>query len=148
MRAVLLLLIFLSTILYADQKLKVTRSEPVFTEIYESVEMKDCYPESYYERGGADALETLLGASVGALIGNQFGQAEGKTAATIGGAIVGGALTSSKKQKVVVDRCQTKVVQMPKTVIAGYQNYADYNGVEISRFSKEPLEFIEIKSGN
>ncbi len=97
MRAVLLLAIFLSTILCADQKLKVTRSEPVFTEVYESVELKDCYPESYYERGGADALETLLGASVGALIGNQFGQADGKTAATIGGAIVGGSLASSKK---------------------------------------------------
>ncbi len=37
---------------------------------------------------------------------------------------------------------------MPKKVIAGYQNYAEYNGVEISRFSKEPMEFIEIKSGN
>jgi hypothetical protein len=51
-----------------------------------------------------------------------------------------------KKQKVVVGRRRTKVVQMPKKVIVGYQNYADYNGVEISMFSKEPLEFIEIKA--
>jgi hypothetical protein len=87
MIAVLLLLIFLFTILCADQKLKVIRSEPVFIGIYESIELKDCYPESYYERGGADALEMLLGVSVWALIGNQFGQADGKTAATIGGSL-------------------------------------------------------------
>lgn len=39
---------------------------------------------------GLSACGTLVGAGVGGVAGSQFGKGNGKTAATIGGAILGG----------------------------------------------------------
>jgi hypothetical protein len=41
--------------------------------------------------GSGALVGGLLGAGAGALVGNQFGKGNGKTAATVGGALVGGA---------------------------------------------------------
>ncbi|MDE1174701.1 MAG: glycine zipper 2TM domain-containing protein [Parvibaculaceae bacterium] len=41
---------------------------------------------------GLASCGTVVGAGAGGLVGNQFGKGNGKTAATIGGAVVGGVL--------------------------------------------------------
>lgn len=58
------------------------------------------YDDRRYSRGGTGtATNTVLGGIVGAAIGRQFGDGDGRRAATVAGALLGGAIANDRSRQ-------------------------------------------------
>lgn len=132
------------------QKIKVTKSEPIYSTQTENVPYENCYDvKEDASTGGNSVLGTIAGGVIGGAVGHQFGGGSGKTIATVGGAVLGSVIgnnvASEPKQESykIVKKCDVNYKTVTKNVITGYSNYGRYNGVEIIKESSSPLEYIE-----
>jgi len=102
------------------------------------------YDDRRYSRGGTGtASNTVLGGIVGAAIGRQFGDGDGRRAATVAGALLGGAIANDRSRQRYDDgygrtyeretvryeqRCQTVSSGRSEDRVVGYRVAYDYNG--------------------
>ena len=98
----------------------------------------------YVRQGGpGTATNTVLGGIVGAAIGRQFGDGDGRRAATVAGALLGGAIANDRSRQRYDDgygrsyeretvryeqRCQTVSDGRAEDRVVGYRVAYDYNG--------------------
>lgn len=102
------------------------------------------YADRRYAQGGVGpATNTVLGGIVGAAIGRQFGDGDGRRAATVAGALLGGAIANDRSRPRYDDgygrtyeretvryeqRCRTVADGRGEDRVVGYRVAYDYNG--------------------
>lgn len=110
---------------------RVTDVEPVYETVRTSYPEERCreryHPSDYGKRHHNANAPVVLGAIVGGVVGNQFGKGRGKDAATVAGALLGGALAhdatrSSGRIEPVRHRKHCKIVDRydERREIVGY----------------------------
>ncbi len=151
---------------YADSfvindKAEVVRSKPIYRDVTKRVPYQECWDEqvpvtSYYnKRGNNSPLGALIGGVAGGIIGHQVGGGNGKTVATVGGAIIGTLVGNNLSQRgerrrytsgyKTVRKCVTKYNESYDRVVTRYKNIAYYHGRKIVKFSNRPLRYIHIR---
>ncbi len=140
------------------EMIKVTESTAITKPFTQKVKTGErCYEdtvERYVDCGEHDdntiGLDTLLGATLGVVVGNQIGSGSGKTAAKIIGGLGGGYIANqtrdSKKCKTYnqVTRCEPVYEYVTEDKVIGYRNCAWYNGQKVCKESSTPLEYLNI----
>lgn len=137
---------------------RVVNVDPIFAP-GESRYRQQCWQEPVryvsHERGGygdrryahsggpGTATNTVLGGIVGAAIGRQFGDGDGRRAATVAGALLGGAIANDRSRTRYDDgygrsderetvryeqRCQSVAEGRSEDRVVGYRVAYDYNG--------------------
>ncbi len=95
--------------------------------------------------GGTSGMGAIVGGLAGGALGNQVGQGRGRTAATIGGVVLGALAGNNvegnmnqppppREETVIVPVCHTRYLK--KSVIIGYDVGYVYNGQHGSTFMK------------
>ncbi|MDP1783894.1 MAG: glycine zipper 2TM domain-containing protein, partial [Sulfuricurvum sp.] len=72
--------------------IKINRSIPVYDTVTEDVPSEQCYDVKEQAQSGtqnADVVGAVAGGALGGVLGHNVGGGRGKTAATVGGAILG-----------------------------------------------------------
>ena len=99
-----------------------------------------CWEEQRYQRVETrqrSATPTIFGASVGGVIGNQFGGGSGKRAATVAGAALGGSIARDASRQsrgpdeyypVSRERCTVQREFVEETRVSGYQVAYEFDG--------------------
>jgi uncharacterized protein YcfJ len=132
---------------------EVIRSEPVYRMVTVRSPVEECWDEKIpVSRGSDGTLGAIIGGAAGGILGHQVGGGSGKTAATVGGAILGTIVgknlaegeTGSDPSYRIERRCKTRYIEKTENRLIGYKNYAKYKGQEIVKFSNEPLKKINI----
>ncbi len=131
--------------------------------VYKSVEVRhivtkkvpyeECWEEEIpvdeYDEG-SDTLGAIIGGAAGGILGHQVGGGSGKTAATVGGAIIGTLVGKSLAERSHerpgykrVRRCRTRYKESEDTIVE-YKNIAKVMGRRIVKYSDRPLDFIKV----
>ena len=121
----------------------VTRKVP-YEECWEEEVPMDEYDE------GSDTLGAIIGGAAGGILGHQVGGGSGKTAATVGGAIIGTLIGKNLAERSHarpgykrVKRCRTRYKESEE-IIVEYKNYAKVMGRRIVKYSDRPLRYIRV----
>jgi uncharacterized protein YcfJ len=143
---------------------KVVDVQPLSTRVRVSTPQRECWDETRYDQGGASygghgqqvAGSTLLGAVIGAAIGNQIGHGQGRKAATAGGAVIGAAIghqngmrrygAVSAPQPYTVQRCETRYHDEYQERIDGYRVTYVYHGRrQVTELPYRPGDRIRVR---
>ncbi|HET9864042.1 MAG TPA: glycine zipper 2TM domain-containing protein [Steroidobacteraceae bacterium] len=143
---------------------KVVDVQPLTTRVRVSTPQRECWDETRYDDGGYSAGghgqrvagSTLLGAVIGAAIGNQIGHGDGRRAATAGGAIVGAAIghqqgmrrygANTPPQAYSVQRCETRYHDEYQERIDGYRVTYLYHGRrQVTELPYRPGDRIRVR---
>ncbi|HAS6244352.1 outer membrane lipoprotein [Vibrio vulnificus] len=89
-------LLFMSFLVHANYERNVAK--PVNKVIYGEVESVRYISKQEIMRSQAEGWKTLLGATIGGLVGNQFGAGTGKEVATAIGAVAGAVIVQNQGQ--------------------------------------------------
>ena len=95
-------------------------------------------------------VDTLIGATLGVVLGNQVGGGNGRAAAKIIGGLGGAAMANNMRvQKCktyeTVTRCNPKYEFITQEKTIGYNNCAIIDGQKYCKQTKEPIEYLKIK---
>ncbi len=98
-------------------------------------------------------IDTLIGATIGVVIGNQIGKGNGRDAAKIIGGLGGGYIANQQRsgnQKTcksyeTVTRCVPKYEYKTEYKTVGYNNCAVIDGVKYCKQTKEPIKYLQVK---
>jgi uncharacterized protein YcfJ len=135
------------------KNIPVEQSLEVDRYITRNVPVRECWDEevSPTGSGGSGAVGALLGGAAGGLLGHQVGGGSGKTAATIGGAVIGTLVGKSLaerggsvRESEVVRRCRTRYENRRERVVE-YKNIGYVMGRQIIKYSDRPLRSIPVK---
>jgi uncharacterized protein YcfJ len=126
---------------------KVVDVQPLTRQVRVSSPQRECWDETRYDerdygppRARNSAGPTLLGAVIGAAIGNQIGHGDGRRAATAAGAIIGAGVGNSQAGRrngydqppppraYTVQRCETHYRNDVEERIDGYRVTYVYHG--------------------
>ncbi len=136
--------------------LKVSKSIPLYSTINEEIPSEQCQDVKEEISSGtqhADVVGALAGGAIGGVLGSNVGGGRGKTAATVGGAVLGvlaGQNIGSKYNTPqgdsyrVVRKCQTVYTTRSSNVVSGYTNITKLKGQEIRIESDQPLKQIPV----
>jgi uncharacterized protein YcfJ len=143
---------------------KVVDVQPLTTRVRVSTPQRECWNETQYEPGGYApgphgrqvAGGTLLGATIGAVLGHQIGHGRGRDAATISGAIVGGAIGHQQAMRrygqtlpgreYTVQRCETRYRDEWQERIDGYRVTYLYHGRrQVTELPYRPGDRIRVR---
>lgn len=136
--------------------IKVNNSIPFYTTVNEDIPSEQCQDVREEIQSGtqnADVVGAVAGGALGGVLGHNVGGGRGKTAATVGGAILGvlaGQNIGSKYNTPqadsyrVVRKCQTVYSTRSRKVLGGYTNIAKLKGQEIRIESDSPLKEIPV----
>jgi|GEM_PF-3389124 len=176
MNKILLSILMCGTFAFAKQHTTnfhayVTHSEPVYEYRYNG---HDNYDESNYYRSDYDdrdeprynrnnysnnniGLDTIVGGTIGVIIGNQIGRGNGKTAAKIVGGLLGASIanntrydnsyaqnTEYTKHYDNRNRYKKHHKRRKQKVLVGYKNYFVYKNREFHKFSNHRKNRIRI----
>ncbi|RXK01018.1 hypothetical protein CRU98_00775 [Arcobacter sp. CECT 8986] len=150
--------------LQSNEFARVTHSEPIYKEVRVSQPVQECYEQEYrqkvyddnysYSNNNSIGLDTIVGVTAGAILGNQIGKGNGNTAAKIVGGLLGGKIANELRtndsnsyhyETKYRTKCETKYEKVrTKRVITGYKNYFKYDGVKYSKVTKHPKKRIRI----
>lgn len=111
---------------------------------------------SNHNNNNSLGVDTLIGATVGVVIGNQIGKGNGKTAAKIVGGVMANASRENRnyynsnhgneRHEIVYEtRCETKKHHRKEKIISGFKNYFNFDGKEYTKITKHPISKIKIK---
>ncbi|HAI59179.1 MAG TPA: hypothetical protein DCM32_04810 [Xanthomonadaceae bacterium] len=127
---------------------QVTRVDPIYETVRTRVPEERCYG-SEVRHGGDPTGGTVIGALVGAALGNQVGKGDGRDAATVAGAVVGGAIGRN------VDRndgsasrggCRVVEVEREERRIASYDvEYVHRGQTFMSRLPYDPGDRLRVR---
>lgn len=125
---------------------RVVDVEPLTRRVRVTSPQRECWDETRYEErpygpSRERAGSTLLGAAIGAVIGNQIGRGDGRRAATVAGAVVGGAIGRDQAERraaargygpppreYTVERCEVRYNDTWEERTDGYRVTYVYNG--------------------
>jgi uncharacterized protein YcfJ len=142
---------------------KVVDVEPLTTRVRVSTPQRECWDETRYDRGSQYgghgpqvAGTTLLGAAIGAVIGHQIGDGQGRKAATAGGAVIGAAIghqqgmrrygAVSPPQPYTVQRCETRYHDEYQERVDGYRVTYVYHGRrQVTQLPYRPGDRIRVR---
>lgn len=152
----------------------VTHSEPVYE--YRSIKYNnyDNYDESNYYRSDYNdsyssnyntnnsansntiGLDTVVGGTVGVILGNQIGRGNGRTAAKIVGGLLGASIANNTRHENTNyrqnngynnyndNRYKKHKKRRKQKVLVGYKNYFVYKNTEFHKFSTHRKNRIRI----
>ncbi len=157
MKRLLLLIFAAASLVMAEsfswtETVKVTRSEPIYRTVTIRTPIEECWDEEVpVSRNSDGTLGAIIGGAAGGILGHQVGAGSGKTAATVGGAIIGTLVGKNLSEEGgtgpayrVERRCKTRYKERTENRFVGYKNYARYKGHEIVKFSDEPLKRFDV----
>ena len=142
---------------------KVVDVEPLTSRVRVSTPQRECWDETRYDRGSQYgghgpqvAGTTLLGAAIGAVIGHQIGDGQGRKAATAGGAVIGAAIghqqgmrrygAVSAPQPYSVQRCETRYHDDYQERVDGYRVTYVYHGRrQVTELPYRPGDRIRVR---
>lgn len=143
---------------------KVVDVEPLTTRVRVSTPQRECWDETRYDEGGYQpgphgaqvGGSTLLGAAIGAVIGNQIGHGQGRKAATAAGAVIGAGIGHQQgmrrygavaaPQPYTVQRCETRYHDEYQERIDGYRVTYIYHGRrQVTQLPYRPGERIRVR---
>jgi uncharacterized protein YcfJ len=142
---------------------KVVDVEPLTSRVRVSTPQRECWDETRYDRGSKYgghgpqvAGTTLLGAAIGAVIGHQIGDGQGRKAATAGGAVIGAAIghqqgmrrygAVSSPQPYTVQRCETRYHDEYQERVDGYRVTYVYHGRrQVTQLPYRPGDRIRVR---
>jgi len=143
---------------------KVVDVQPLTSRVRISTPQRECWDETRYDQGGYDAGphgpqvagRTLLGAVIGAAIGNQIGHGQGRRAATAGGAVIGAAIghqqgmrrygQNTPPQPYTVQRCETRYHDEWQERVDGYRVTYLYHGHrQVTEMPYRPGDRIRVR---
>ena len=142
---------------------KVVDVEPLTSRVRVSTPQRECWDETRYDRGSQYgghgpqvAGTTLLGAAIGAVIGHQIGDGQGRKAATAGGAVIGAAIghqqgmrrygAVSAPQPYSVQRCETRYHDEYQERVDGYRVTYVYHGRrQVTQLPYRPGDRIRVR---
>jgi uncharacterized protein YcfJ len=143
---------------------RVVDVQPLTTRVRISTPQRECWDETRYDQGGYDAGphgpqvagSTLLGAVIGAAIGNQIGHGHGRKAATAGGAVIGAAIghqqgmrrygANTPAQPYTVQRCETRYHDEWQERVDAYRVTYLYHGHrQVTELPYRPGERIRVR---
>lgn len=132
---------------------KVHYSEPVYDLVRKKIPYQECWDERVsYGRAGNDGTGgALLGGIAGGALGSTMGEGSGKTAAIIGGALLGTMTGQSMAQRPdtrrdeIVQRCNTRYEIREERELVGYRNFFRIDGVEKYKFAPTRLDAIRVE---
>ena len=155
MNRVLLSILMCSTFAFSKQHTTnfhayVTHSEAVYE--YRSIEYDDYdyddYPSNYNTNNANNiGLDTIVGGTIGVIIGNQIGRGNGRTAAKIVGGLLGATIANNSRYenyKHNQNRYKKHKKRRKQKVLVGYRNYFVYKNTELHKFSKHRKNRIRI----
>ncbi len=135
------------------KRVPVYKSVEVQRVVTKRVPYEECWqeevPQDYYDDDD-ETLGAIIGGAAGGIIGHQIGGGSGKTAATVGGAIIGTLIGKSLAQREpragykIIKRCRTRYKESEERIIE-YKNYARVMGREIVKYSDRPLRSISVR---
>lgn len=127
---------------------QVTRVDPIYETVRTRVPEERCYGDQH-RNGGDPTGGTVIGALVGAALGNQVGKGDGRDAATVAGAVVGGAIGRN------VDRndgsasrggCRMVDVEREQRRVASYDvEYMHQGQTFMSRLPYDPGDRLRVR---
>ena len=136
------------------QNVKVVRSKPIYKTITIQKPYEYCYNQrvAIHHDSGVEPVVAAMTGIAGGVLGHQIGKGRGKTAATIGGAVVGtlvgenlvrgrGDIVEYRNRRV----CETRYRKYNETKLMHYENIAHFHGRTIKKISSRPLKFIRVK---
>ena len=139
-----------------SDSIPVIKSEPVYKVVTKRTPYQECWDEQVpvtSNNSNDDTVGALIGGVAGGILGHQIGGGNGKTAATVGGAIIGtlvgknlasrgnsGSTTTYKTQR----KCVTKYNETQEEKFIGYKNVGNYKGKTIIKYSDHPLQRIKL----
>ena len=142
----------------------VTQSIPIYKTIIERKPYKDCYNVNYKAKvdcysdettnnrdNNSIGLDTIIGATAGVILGNQFHNH--KDASRVIGGLAGGLMANNMRNQDSGDcyenktkrKCVTKYKEEEKNILTKYKNIGYFNGREIIKYSERPINQIRIK---
>jgi len=142
---------------------KVVDVEPLTSRVRVSTPQRECWDETRYDNGGQYgghgsqvAGSTLLGVAIGAVIGHQIGDGQGRKAATAGGAVIGAAIghqqgmrrygAVSPPQPYTVQRCETRYHDEYQERVDGYRVTYVYHGRrQVTQLPYRPGDRIRVR---
>lgn len=127
---------------------QVTRVDPIYETVRTRVPQEQCYGSEVRD-GGNPTGGTVIGALVGAALGNQVGKGDGRDAATVAGAVVGGAIGRN------IDRndgsatrggCRVVEVEREERRVASYDvEYVHQGKTYMSRLPYDPGDRLRVR---
>ncbi len=134
----------------------VLRSDPIYETVQEARPREVCSDVSTERNRRYDNTNagTVIGALVGAALGNQVGGGDGRRAATVAGAVVGGAVgrevdASNNPQgteRTVRSECRVVDQYVERKEVVGYDVQYRYRGeVYSSRLDYDPGEKLRVR---
>lgn len=148
---------------------RVIRVEPILRYVRVSEPRRECWDESYvvseptdgYGRhdrysGSNPAGSALMGGLIGGVIGHQFGNGNGRDAATIGGALIGASIAHNRalrndSPRTYVDRtqkrtrCADRYDEREEERVTGYRVTYQYEGQRyVTRMDRDPGSTVRV----
>jgi len=143
------------------QKVKVTEkteiTKPFTTKVKTGQQCYDTTVEVPVSCGNQDTnsigIDTLIGAGLGVILGNQIGNGNGRTVAKIGGGVLGAVAANQTrdarnqdcKTYETVTKCRPTYEYKTVYKTVGYNNCAYIDGQKYCKQTKEPIEYLHIK---
>lgn len=138
----------------------VVHVEPLRREVRVSEPVRECWQETSHASEGPFSYNhiggTLLGSTLGVVVGNQVGHGRGKDVARVAGALIGGAIghnVSVDRQRQqggtrgqTYERCDVRYRERIEERIDGYEVTYAYAGREyVTRMPYDPGERIRVR---
>ena len=134
----------------------VLRSDPIYETVQEARPREVCADVSTERNRRYDNTNagTVIGALVGAALGNQVGAGDGRRAATVAGAVVGGAVgrevdaadNPQGTERSVRSECRVVDQYVERKEVVGYDVQYRYRGeVYSSRMDYDPGEKLRVR---
>jgi uncharacterized protein YcfJ len=143
---------------------KVVDVQPLTTRVRVSTPQRECWDEQRYEPGGYSpgphgpqvAGSTLLGATIGAVLGHNIAHGRNRDAAKITGAIIGGAIGHQQGMRrygaqqpgnaYTVQRCETRYQDEWQERVEGYRVTYLYHGRrQVTELPYRPGDRIRVR---
>jgi len=127
---------------------QVTRVDPVYETVRTRVPQEVCDGREVRD-GGNPTGGTVIGALVGAALGNQVGKGDGRDAATVAGAVVGGAIgRNADRNDGSASRSGCRVVESEREQrrVASYDvEYVHQGQTYMSRLPYDPGDRLRVR---
>ncbi|MEA1915094.1 MAG: glycine zipper 2TM domain-containing protein [Campylobacterota bacterium] len=154
---ILMALAILATFANAEM-IRVTESVAISKPYTKKVKTgENCYEqtiEQYVNCGGRDTnsigIDTIIGATLGVVIGHQVGGGSGRDAAKILGGLGGGYIANQQRNQEKcktynqVTKCDPVYEYITEERVIGYKNCAFYKGQKVCKESSSPLEYLNV----
>ena len=132
---------------------RVLRVKPIYRTVTVPVQERRCRDRRHHHRRN-NTSQTIAGGILGGIIGNQFGQDDGKVAMTIVGSILGAVIaneaTDNRRHRAHRHdhRCKVVTSYREKRKLVGYRVKYRYRGETYwTRTKRDPGRYINVRHG-